>query len=168
MWALVQQLAEKGRNVMRGYLFAKVKRVTSSVRRIESSVAFVVVLTAALCIVSTGCSRLKDEGDNPAATDLVPVAARVDQLDGEVGLARYNDTQNTTADQFETNWAKASVNTPVSPGSRVYVKDRSKVGIAFGGRNYTRLNPRTSLDVLSLTQRRTQLALREGSGIFDV
>ena len=77
------------------YLFAKVKRVTSSVRRIESSVALLVVFTAAVCIVSAGCSGLKDEGDNAAATDLVPLAARVDQLDGEVGLGRYNDTQNT-------------------------------------------------------------------------
>ena len=153
---------------MCGYLFAKVKRVTSLVRRIESSVAFVVVFAAAVCIVSAGCSGLKGEGHNSAAADVVPLAARVDQLDGEVGLGRYNDTQNTTADRFETDWAKASVNTPVSPGSRVYVKDRSNVGIAFGGRNYTRLNPRTSLDVLSLTPRRTQLALREGSGIFDV
>ena len=48
------------------------------------------------------------------------------------------------------------------------MKDNSHAAIAFSGRNYARLNPRTSLDVLSLSQRRTQLALRDGSGIFDV
>src|SRR2546421_318878 len=47
-------------------------------------------------------------------------------------------------------------------------QQHSHAAIAFTGRNYARLNPRTSLDVLSLSQRRTQLALRDGSGIFDV
>jgi hypothetical protein len=98
----------------------------------------------------------------------MPLAARVDRLDGEVGIDRQTDPQDSNQDQSKTDWAKASVNTPVSVGSRVYVKDKSHAAIAFSGRNYARLNPRTSLDVLSLSQRRTQLALRDGSGIFDV
>jgi hypothetical protein len=98
----------------------------------------------------------------------MPLAARVDRLDGEVGIGRQNDTQDNTRDQSRTDWVKASVNTPVSVGSRVYVKDKSHAAVAFSGRNYARLNPNTSLDVLSLSQRRTQLALRDGSGVFDV
>jgi hypothetical protein len=98
----------------------------------------------------------------------MPLAARVDRLDGEVGIDRQNDIKDNGQEQSSTDWAKASVNTPVSVGSRVYVKDKSHAAIAFSGRNYARLNPRTSMDVLSLSQRRTQLALRDGSGIFDV
>ena len=135
-------------------------------RRVPSSFAFVIVLIAAMCIVSSGCSGTKSEAE--AATDGMPLAARVDRLDGEVGIDRQNDTKDNSQDQSSNDWAKASVNTPVSVGSRVYVKDKSHAAIAFSGRNYARLNPGTSMDVLSLSQRRTQLALRDGSGIFDV
>ncbi|HYV05745.1 MAG TPA: DUF6600 domain-containing protein [Blastocatellia bacterium] len=134
--------------------------------RVPSSFACVVVLIAAVCIVSAGCSGAKSEAE--AATDGMPLAARVDRLDGEVGIDRENDIKDNGQDQSTTDWAKASVNTPVSVGSRLYVKDKSHAAIAFSGRNYARLNPRTSMDVLSLSQRRTQLALRDGSGIFDV
>ena len=40
--------------------------------------------------------------------------------------------------------------------------------LAFTGRNFARLNPNTALDVLDLEDQRTQLALRDGSAIFDV
>src|SRR4029079_5593325 len=40
--------------------------------------------------------------------------------------------------------------------------------LAFTGRNFARLNPNSSLDVIALEDRRTQLALRDGSAIFDV
>jgi hypothetical protein len=123
-------------------------------------------LIAVVCIVSAACHNA--DGDKAAATDAMPLAARVDRLDGEVGIDRQTDTQDNSQDQSQTDWAKASVNTPVSVGSRVYVKDKAHAAIAFSGRNYGRFNPNTSLEVLSLSQRRTQLALRDGSGIFDV
>ena len=113
---------------MCGNLFDKVKRVTSSVRRIESSLAFVTVFTA-VCIAIAGCSGLRGDGDKATAADLVPLAARIDQLDGEVGIGRQNDAQDDG--QVETDWGKASVNTPVSAGSRVYVKDKSHAGHRF-------------------------------------
>ena len=138
----------------------------NKVSRVSSSFAFVGLLIAAMCIVSVGCSGKKSEDE--AATDGMPLAARVDRLDGEVGIDRQSDIKDNSQDQSTADWAKASVNTPVSVGSRVYVKDKSHAAIAFSGRNYARLNPRTSMDVLSLSQRRTQLALRDGSGIFDV
>jgi FecR protein len=138
----------------------------ANLRRVPSSFLFVVSLIAVVCMASAGCH--KTVGDQAAATDVMPLAARVDRLDGEVGIDRQNDTQDNSQDQSKTDWGKASVNTPVSVGSRVYVKDKSHAAIAFSGRNYGRLNPNTSLDVLSLSQRRTQLALRDGSGIFDV
>jgi len=139
--------------------------LVGKVRRVPSSFAVVLLFIAAVCIVSAGCSGQKGE---VAASDVMPLAARVDRLDGEVGINRQPDLQDNSPDQSTTDWGKAAVNTPVSVGSRVYVKDKSHAAIAFSGRNYARLNPRTSLDVLSLSQRRTQLALRDGSGIFDV
>ena len=142
--------------------------LVSKLGRVPSSLAFVVLLIAAVALVNVGCSGNKAPADQAAATDALPLAARVDRLDGEVGIDRQNDTQDNSQDQSQTDWAKASVNTPVSVGSRVYVKDQSHAAIAFSGRNYARFNPNTSFDVLSLSQRRTQLALRDGSGIFDV
>ncbi len=136
--------------------------------REPSSFSFAVLLIVVAGMVSAGCSGPKTGTDNAAAADAMPLAARIDRLDGEVGVDRPTDPQADSQDQSRTDWGKASVNTPVSVGSRVYVKDESHAGVAFSGRNYARLNPRTSLDVLSLSQRRTQLALREGSGVFDV
>ena len=139
--------------------------LVNRVRRVRPSFAVVLLFIAAVCLASAGCYG---EADKASASDVMPLAARVDRLDGEVGIDRQTDPQDSNQDQSKTDWAKATVNTPVSVGSRVYVKDKSHAAIAFSGRNYARLNPRTSLDVLSLSQRRTQLALRDGSGIFDV
>jgi hypothetical protein len=144
------------------------RHLASKVRRVPSSLGLVVVLIAAISLAAVGCSGNKSPADQAAATDVLPLAARVDRLDGEVGIDRPNDAQVNGQDQTNTDWGKAAVNTPVSVGSRVYVKDKSHAAIAFSGRNYARLNPNTSLEVLSLSQRRTQLALRDGSGIFDV
>src|SRR5712692_152927 len=141
-------------------------KLVTKVRSVPTTFVFV-VLIAALCMVSVACSGQKPLGDNAAATDVVPLAARVDRLDGVVVVDRPTDAQDHSQNQ-SNDWGKATVNSPVSVGSRVYVKDNSHAAIAFSGRNYARLNPRTSLDVLSLSQRRTQLALRDGSGIFDV
>ena len=47
-------------------------------------------------------------------------------------------------------------------------RENSHASLAFTGRNFARLNPNTSLDVIALNDRRTQLALRDGSAIFDV
>ena len=98
-------LAEKEER-MCACLFAKI-------RGIRSTVSFTVLLIAAVGIISAGCSR---EGEQAAATDLVPLAARLDQLDGEVGIAHQNDTQDDRQDQFNTDWQKAAINTPVSAG----------------------------------------------------
>src|SRR5205085_6537474 len=68
----------------------------------------------------------------------------------------------------QLNWTDATVNAPVAVGQRIFARDNSHAEIAFTGRNYARLNPDTALDVLSLADKRTQLALRNGSAIFDV
>src|SRR6185436_14065391 len=65
-------------------------------------------------------------------------------------------------------WVPATANQPFSVGDRIYTRDNAHASLAFTGRNFARLNPNTSLDVLSLADRRTQLALRDGSAMFDV
>ena len=112
-----------------------------------------ILLTGVVCMFSVGCSSERANSDSVAAADSMPLAARIDRLDGEVGIDRQIDADNPP-NQSNTDWAKAIVNTPVSVGSRVHVKDNSRAAIAFTGRNYACLNPRTSLDVLSLSQRR--------------
>jgi hypothetical protein len=84
-------------------------------------------------------------------------------VDGEVGLNR--SIANNGSDEL---WIEATPNTPVSVGDRIYVRDESRAAIAFTGRNFARLNEHASLDVLSLSDRETQLALRDGSAMFNV
>jgi hypothetical protein len=138
--------------------------------------ALIVVLLGAIIIAGAAfvisCSHSGQDPNTVAANEGPPLAARVDQLDGTAGIAAPSPTpaptQGQTGPQTESGWTKAGVNTPVSVGSRLYTRESSKLGIAFSGRNYARLNQNTSLDVLSLSQRRTQLALRDGSCIFSV
>jgi len=96
---------------------------------------------------------------NPA---LQPHAARLDKVDGSVGIARVEAGEN------QEDWAEAAINTPVTVGDRLYTRDYAHASIALTGQNYVRLNPATSLDVLALEDRRTQFALRSGSALFDV
>jgi hypothetical protein len=123
-----------------------------------------VIAAGAAFVVS--CSHSNSDQNKIAADEGPPLAARVDQLDGTAGVAAA--TTNDQAQPQTTSWTQASVNSPVSVGSRIYARQNSKVGVAFSGRNYARLNPNSSLDVLSLAQRRTQLALRQGSCVFSV
>ena len=93
----------------------------------------------------------------------LPHAARVERVDGEVGLGRdFADGEQ------EPRWVVLTPNTPLTVGDRLYAREDSRASLAFTGRNFARLEPDSSLDVLSLSDRRTQLALREGSAIFDI
>src|SRR5258705_6305664 len=103
-------------------------------RRVPTTFVFV-VLIAAVSMVSVACSGQKSPGENAATTDVLPLAARVDRLDGEVGVDRPTDAQDNSQNQANAEWGKATVNSPVSVGSRVYVKDNSHAAIAFTGRN---------------------------------
>jgi FecR protein len=93
----------------------------------------------------------------------LPNAARIERVDGEVGLDRSLDNNGAP-----TQWLAATPNLPITVGDRIYVRDNSRASLAFTGRDFARLEPRSSLDVLSLSNRRTQLALRDGSCVFNV
>lgn len=106
----------------------------------------------------------------------LPDAARIERVDGEVALtntlapALARDETRAPAGGAEstTQWGAAAANQPFSVGDRIYTREGSHASLAFTGRNYARLEPNTGLDVLTLADRRTQLALRDGSAMFDL
>jgi len=95
--------------------------------------------------------------------EALPNAARIQRVDGEVAFC--DDRTNTEAN---AQWIAATANQPFSEGDRIYTRENSRTSLAFSGRNFARLDPNTSLDIVSLADRRTQLALRSGSAMFDV
>ncbi len=121
-------------------------------------------MVAIICALVAGLGvafYLKHE--QTVSAEALPNAARIQRVDGEVALNNglYDNGANT-------QWVTATANTPFSVGDRIYTRDNSRASLAFTGRNFARLNPNTSLDVISLADRRTQLALRAGSAIFDI
>jgi hypothetical protein len=102
---------------------------------------------------------------SPKADDHLALrAARVERIDGSVGIG-HPQAQATAA---EPEWEEAGRNAPLTTGDRIYAREGSRAAVAFTGRNYARLDADSALDVLSLADRRTQLALRDGSAIFDI
>src|SRR5258706_7057472 len=79
---------------------------------------------------------LKHEPTAEAAP--LPNAARIDRVNGEVGLHRGLDNNAST-----TQWVGAEQNAPVSVGDRIYTKDNADASLAFTGRNFARLDPNT-------------------------
>ena len=120
----------------------------------------IAVLIAVLAGVGVG---LWMKHERTASAEALPNAARIQRVEGDVAL-NNSDAQNGQNDQ----WIQATDNQPFSVGDRIYTRDNSRASLAFTGRNFARLNPNTSLDVLSLSDQRTQLALRDGSAMFDV
>ena len=89
----------------------------------------------------------------------LPDAARIQRVDGQVALTNSVNTND---------WRAAGMNEPFSVGDRIYTRENSRASLAFNSRNYAQLNPNTALDAIVLTDDRTQLALRDGSAMFDV
>ena len=122
------------------------------------------VIVAVVCAVAAGVGvGLWMKHEQTASAEALPNAARIQRVEGEVALDN-GASGNAQNDQ----WIAATANQPFSVGDRIYTRDNSRASLAFTGRNFARLNPNTSLDVLSLGDQRTQLALRDGSAVFDV
>jgi FecR protein len=102
--------------------------------------------------------------ESTASANAIPNAARIQRVDGDVAL----NNAASNSDGADANWVQATPNQPFSVGDRIYTRENSHASLAFTGRNFARLDPNSSLDVLSLSDRRTQLALRDGAAMFDV
>ncbi|MGA9772913.1 MAG: DUF6600 domain-containing protein [Blastocatellia bacterium] len=136
-----------------------------------SSVPLPVALIAVIIgiIGVAGAAFLLSRSEPKAEALSTPRAARIERVEGDVGLAHSLEPDAANQDvEDQTEWTEAVVNTPITVGDRVYTRDNSRAAIAFTGRNYARLDPGASLDVMSLADSRTQLALRDGSALFDV
>src|SRR4029453_530322 len=104
--------------------------------------------------------------EQTASAEELPSAARIKRVEGEVGFS--DSLPNADAANSNAEWTAATPNQPFSVGDRIYTRDNSHASLAFSGRNFARLDPNTSLDVVSLEDRRTQLALRDGSAMFEL
>ena len=138
------------------------KQFTQRLSSISRRTAIVTALIVVIAV--SGIALLLTRGGSEANANpaIQPHAARLDRVDGSVGIARAEDGDK------QPDWTEATVNTPVTVGDRIYARDYAHASIALTGHNYVRLNPATSLDVLALEDHRTQLALRSGSALFDV
>ena len=119
----------------------------------------------AFAAVGAGAAALWMKDVPKAEALALPHAARVERVDGAVGLSRDLDA---VADDAEADWVELTPNMPLTTGDRLYARDDSHASVAFTGRNFATVYPDSALDVVSLSDRRTQLALRRGSAIFDV
>ena len=119
-------------------------------------------IVAIVCaLIAGGAVALWMKHETRVAAESLPNAARIERVEGQVAL-------NNSLLAADTDWIQAVPNTPVSVGDRIYTRDNSRTSLAFTGRNFATLDPNTSLDVLSLEDQRTQLALRNGNALFDV
>jgi uncharacterized protein DUF6600/FecR-like protein len=121
-----------------------------------------VLIVLGVAIVAGIAAVLWSKYERSAQASGLPNAARIERVDGQVGVNRSLDRENGS------QWIAARENTPVSVGDRIYTKENSKTEIAFTGRNSASIDANTSLDILDLSQDRTQIALRTGSVLFDV
>ncbi|HYL98894.1 MAG TPA: hypothetical protein VEZ90_08055, partial [Blastocatellia bacterium] len=153
-----------------------------STRSIKVGPAAILVAILAAVVIACGAILLYKKLVPTAQADSeMPLAARIDQTDGDVGVDRQLDapsgsetaqsTPSSTASPAPVstaNWGQVTRNSPVSVGDRIYCRDGSHAGVAFSGRRYARLDSGAFLDVLSLNPNRTQLALRDGTAMFEV
>src|SRR5437868_3617066 len=120
------------------------------------------LIILACAVVGAIGALLLTKYERKAQASSLPNAARIERVEGQVGI---NQSADNTAN---AQWITATPNMSVSVGDRIYTKQNSRTQIGFTGRNLATVDANTSLDVLDLSERRTQVALREGSALFDV
>jgi hypothetical protein len=120
------------------------------------------LIILAFAIIGAAGALLWTKYERKAEASSLPNAARLERVEGQVGLNQSGD--NSTNGQ----WITATPNMSVTVGDRIYTKQNSRTQIAFTGRNVATVDANTSLDVLDLSAQRTQVALRDGSALFDV
>ena len=125
------------------------------------------VIALGVALVAGAAVALYSRYASNSEAAALPNAARIQRVDGQVALSDDLAGNDELANDANT-WTAAAPNQSFSVGDRIYTRENSRASLAFNGRNYARLDQNTSLDCVELTDSRTQLALREGSAIFDV
>src|ERR1700730_9207103 len=121
------------------------------------------IVTAVFAVIAGLGVYLWMKHEQTAAAEQLHYAARIPRVYGEVAFSDNRANADANA-----QWTAATANQPFSEGDRIYTRDNARTSLAFSRRNFARLDPNTSLDCVSLGDRRTQLALRDGSAMFDV
>ncbi len=121
-----------------------------------------VLFVAAFAVVAAIAAAVWVRYERSAEAKALPNAARIERVDGKVGVNQSLDNASNS------QWTEATPNTPVTVGDRIYTRDNSRGEIAFTGRNFATVESNSALDVLDLSNQRTQVALRNGSALFDV
>src|SRR5882762_11888204 len=120
-----------------------------------------ILIVLVIAGVAAIAAALWTKYERSADAKALPNAARIERVEGQVGVSQSLDTSNT-------QWVAAKANSPITVGDRIYTRDNSRSQIAFTGRNFATVDANTALDVLDLSSQRTQVALRNGSALFDV
>jgi uncharacterized protein DUF6600/FecR-like protein len=120
-----------------------------------------ILIVLAFATVAAITAALWTKYERSADAKALPNAARIERVEGQVGVSQSLDTSNT-------QWIAAKANSPITVGDRIYTRENSRSQIAFTGRNFATVDANTALDVLDLSAQRTQVALRNGSALFDV
>lgn len=138
--------------------------------RIWPHMTIMAIVVAA--IAGVGVALWMNSNERTASAEELPQVARIERVEGDVAFSDALQGAGASSEQQinEENrqWVEATANQPFSVGDRIYTRDNSRAKLAFSGRNFARLDPNSSLDVVSLYDDRTQLALRDGSAFFDV
>ena len=121
-----------------------------------------VLLVLGIAIIAASAAFFWKKYEPSASAKSLPNAARIEKVDGQVAINHSLDNSSNT------QWIAATPNSPISVGDRLYTRENSRGEIAFTGRNFATVDANTSLDLLELSNQKTQVALREGSGLFDI
>lgn len=120
-----------------------------------------ILIVLAFAVVAAIAAALWTKYERTADAKAMPNAARIERVEGQVGLSQSLDNSNS-------QWIEARANNPITVGDRIYTRENSRSQIAFTGRNFATIEANTALDVLDLSGQRTQVALRNGTALFDV
>jgi len=120
-----------------------------------------ILIVLGFAVVAAIAGALWTKYERTADAKALPNAARIERVEGQVGVSQSLDNSNS-------QWIEARANNPITVGDRIYARENSRSQIAFTGRNFTTIEANTALDVLDLSSQRTQVALRNGSALFDV
>src|SRR5438270_4587697 len=111
------------------------KRFIKRLSSIPPHVAIILVLIG--IVGASGAILLFKHAEPKTEAQVMPRAARLERMDGNVDIAQALNQQSN--DQL--NWTDATVNAPVAVGQRILARDDSYAEIAFTMRHYATLNP---------------------------
>jgi hypothetical protein len=91
--------------------------------------------------------------------DIREIVARISYTSGDTSFSRGDDPDE---------WQDLDVNVPMSTGDRIYTGESGRLELQLGAGNAARLDARTDLTALNLTQDAKQLSVGGGTASFQI